>query len=224
MRAYAIVVAISVVGLVLPATAMAQDERPPQPPATPDPNFAGTFNGAEFDGQPMLKKKCVLDTPDRYEKKFYEVEGWDPASDYERYPGSCVRMRFAYGPIPVKPGQNDVLVGPVTIEKPLQDGYITRFKPNLDAHDGSVPPVHEVHLHHGTWLALTNEYGTARSSPPARRRRSRRSPRATACRSSRPTSGSCSTWSTRPCSSRWRSTSPTRSTSCRPELAGGRRT
>jgi plastocyanin len=52
-----------------------------------------------------------------------------------------------------------VLVGPITIEKPFQDGFVTRFKPNLTRVDGTVPPVHEVHLHHGTWLALTNEYG-----------------------------------------------------------------
>ena len=159
MRAYAIVGAILIAGLGLPAGAAAQDVRPEQPPALPDPNFAGTFNGSQFDGQPMLKKKCVYDAGDPVEKESYEVEGWGPATGYERYPGSCVRMRFAYGPLVVKPGQNDVLLGPVTIEKPLQDGYITRFKPNLTRVDGTVPPVHEVHLHHGTWLALTNSYG-----------------------------------------------------------------
>jgi hypothetical protein len=119
VRLYAFVVAISIAALALPAGAGAQRE---QPPATPDPNFAGTFNGSEFDGQPMLKKKCVDDSGDAVESKAYQVEGWDPATQYERYPGSCVRMRFAYGPLVVKPGQNDVLIGPVTIEKPLQDG------------------------------------------------------------------------------------------------------
>lgn len=160
MRAYAFVVAVLIAVVVVPASALAQDSRPEQPPATPDPNFAGTFNGSEFDGQPLLKKKCVYDAGDEIERQAYEVEGWDPAKQYERYPGSCVRMRFAYGPLVVKPGQNDVLIGPVTIEKPLQDGFITRFKPNLTRVDGVVPPVHEVHLHHGTWLALTNEYGS----------------------------------------------------------------
>ncbi len=42
MRAFAFAVAISIVGLAVPAGAMAQKD---QPPATPDPNFAGTFNG-----------------------------------------------------------------------------------------------------------------------------------------------------------------------------------
>ena len=81
--------------------------------------------------------------------------------------------------------------------------------------DGTVPPVEQVHLHHGTWLSLPATTAAGRSSPPARRRRSRRSRAATACRSRRPTSGCCSTWSTRRCSSRWRSTSPTTSTSSR---------
>ena len=68
-------------------------------------------------------------------------------------------MRFSYGPIAVKPGQNDVLINPVTIEKPMVDGYITRFRPNLVRVDGTVPPVEQVHLHHGTWLSYP-EYGS----------------------------------------------------------------
>ena len=150
MRISAIVVAILIAVVAVPSAALAQDERPPNPPALPDPNFAAT----------VVPKPCAFDSKDPVERKAYEGEGWDPAQDYARYPGSCQRMRFSYGPIAVKPGQNDVLVGPVTIEKPLQDGYITRFKPDLTRVDGSVPPVHEVHLHHGTWLALTNEYGS----------------------------------------------------------------
>ena len=160
MRAYAIIAATLVAVFAVPTFAVAQDVRPEQPPATPDPNFAGTFNGSQFDGVPQLKKKCVYDAGDAYEKKSYEVEGWGPETGYERYPGSCVRMRFTYGPLIVKPGQMDVLIGPITIEKPVQDGYITRFKPNMTHTDGSVPPVHEMHLHHATWLALTNSYGS----------------------------------------------------------------
>jgi hypothetical protein len=160
VRVFAIVATIFVAVFAVPAGAMAQDVRPEQPPATPDPNFAGTFNGEQFDGQPALKKKCVYDANDAIEKQNYETEGWDASTNYERYPGSCVRMRFTYGPLIVKPGQMDVLIGPITIEKPVQDGYITRFKPNLTRADGSVPPVHEMHLHHATWLAATNNYGS----------------------------------------------------------------
>jgi hypothetical protein len=159
VRVFAIVGAVVVASFAVPSLALAQDVRPEQPPATPDPNFAGTFNGSEFDGQPMLKKKCINDSHDAIESKAYEQEGWE-GPDQERYPGSCVRMRFAYGPLVVKPGQMDVLIGPITIEKPVQDGYITRFKPNLTFADGTVPPVHEMHLHHATWLAATNNYGS----------------------------------------------------------------
>ena len=119
-----------------------------QPAPTPEPNAAVT----------IAPRPCALETDDAYEKKMYELEGWE-APAYERYPGKCQRMRFAYGPIHVKPGQNDVLIEPVKIEKPMQDGYVTRFKPNLVMPDGSVPPVEQVHLHHGTWLSQP-EYGS----------------------------------------------------------------
>ena len=114
----------------------------------PDPNFAVD----------IAPRPCTLDSDDPYQKRFYEVEGWK-APEYERYPGACQRMRFSYGPIVVKPGQNDVLIGPITIEKPVRDGYITRFKPNLVRADGTTPPVEQVHLHHGTWLSL-QDYGS----------------------------------------------------------------
>jgi hypothetical protein len=108
-----------------------------------EPNFAADVTAP---------RPCALDTRDTVERDFYKAEGWG-GPDYERYPGHCRRLRFAYGPIVVKPGQNDVLVGPVTIEKPSRPGYITRFKPNLVRADGTVPPVEQVHLHHGTWLS-----------------------------------------------------------------------
>jgi hypothetical protein len=122
----------------LPSNALAGGPHPP----LPDPNFAGT----------VLPRPCALDTRDRYQADIASREGWQ-APEYDRYPGSCQRLRFAYGPIVVKPGQNDVLIGPVTIEKPVQDGYITRFKPDLVLPDGTVPPVEQIHLHHGTWLS-----------------------------------------------------------------------
>ena len=59
----------------------------------------------------------------------------------------------------------------------MQDGYITRFEPDLVRADGTVPPIEQIHLHHGTWLSLPTPTAAARSSPPARRRRSPRSPR-----------------------------------------------
>jgi plastocyanin len=112
-------------------------------PPHPDPNFLTQ----------VTDSPCKLDTTDPIEKQSYEQEGFGAATDYTRYPGNCRRIHFAYGPIVVKPGQNDVLINPITIDKPGEDGYITRFKPNLVDQDGKVPPVEQVHLHHGTWLS-----------------------------------------------------------------------
>jgi plastocyanin len=133
--------------LVLGAGALVPGTAAPQRAPTPEPNFAVN----------LLPRPCAYEGGDPYEARFYELEGWK-GPDYERYPGACQRLRFAYGPIHVKPGQNDVLISPITVEKPDQDGYITRFKPNLVRSDGTVPPVEQLHLHHGTWLAEPN-YG-----------------------------------------------------------------
>jgi hypothetical protein len=103
-------------------------------------------------------RPCKFEGGDPWEKRYYRIEGWK-APDYERYPGACERLRFSYGPIVIKPGQNDVLVEPVRIEKPLRDGYITRFQPNLVDINGEVPPTENVHLHHGTWLSVPS-YGS----------------------------------------------------------------
>jgi plastocyanin len=139
----------ALVGVIVGAAAIAPwtaEAQRPEP--TPEPNFAVT----------VLPRPCAYEGGDEYERKMYELEGWQ-APAYERYPGACQRLRFAYGPIHVKPGQNDVLIEPVTIEKPMQDGYVTRFKPNLVLPDGTVPPVEQVHLHHGTWISQP-DYGS----------------------------------------------------------------
>jgi len=113
-----------------------------------DPNLAATSES----------RPCAYEGNDPYEKRIYRWEGWK-GPDYVRYPGACERLHFAYGPIVVKPGQNDVLVGAVAIEKPTEDGYITRFRPDLVEADGTVPSISEVHLHHGTWLSYP-DYGS----------------------------------------------------------------
>jgi hypothetical protein len=132
--------------LLVPTSASAQRiDRAPTPELNP--------TGIEIAPRP-----CAYEGDDPYEKTFYKTEGWKKP-DYVRYPGACQRMRFSFGPILVKPGQNDVLINPVTIEKPATDGYITRFRPNLVRADGTVPPVEQVHLHHGTWLSYP-DYGS----------------------------------------------------------------
>ena len=70
-------------------------------------------------------------------------------------------LHFKYGPIAIAPGQNLILAGPVTIEKPAYDGYMTSFKPNLVRADGSVPPIEQIHLHHAVWLNLSRPDATS---------------------------------------------------------------
>jgi len=134
--------------LLVPGTAITAQAAPPRSPLPPE------VNGA-ID---LAPRPCALESNDRYERRFYRNEGWK-GPDFERYPGACQRLRFSFGPIHVKPGQNDVLVEPVKIEKPMREGYITRFAPNLVDVNGDVPPTEEVHLHHGTWLSVPT-YGS----------------------------------------------------------------
>jgi plastocyanin len=76
--------------------------------------------------------------------------------------GSDVQhLHYKYGPIHVAPGQNLILLGPVTIEKPAYDGYVTRFKPDLVRADGTVPPVDQIHLHHGVFLNTSRTDATS---------------------------------------------------------------
>jgi len=87
-----------------------------------------------------------------------------PTNTYELrlwldYGSDCRRLHFAFGPILAKPGQNDALIQPVTIEKPAYAGYIVRFKPDLVGADGKPPDISKVHLHHATWLNGYPQYG-----------------------------------------------------------------
>ncbi len=104
-------------------------------------------------------RPCAFEGNDRYEKRMYKLEGWD-GPRYERYPGLCERLKFAYGPLLIKPGQNDVLLEPITIQSPRRNGYMTRFKPDLVLPDGTIPPVEELMFHHGTWLSVPTYGGT----------------------------------------------------------------
>src|SRR3954471_20761997 len=66
-----------------------------------------------------------------------------------------VRYSYRYGPLVAAPGQNLVLAGPVTIERPPGEGYVTRVKPDLIAEDGKPPPVEQVHMHHAVFVNLS---------------------------------------------------------------------
>jgi plastocyanin len=78
---------------------------------------------------------------------------------WKTYGDKCKRLHFAFGPILAKPGQNDVLIQPVTIEKPAYPGYIVRFRPDLVDVTGKPPLINELHLHHATWLNGYPQYG-----------------------------------------------------------------
>lgn len=61
------------------------------------------------------------------------------------------KLHYEFGPIAIAPGQNTIEFEPNRL-KPDVPGYITRFEPNLIRRNGTVPPVDEIHLHHGVWL------------------------------------------------------------------------
>ncbi|MCA1726707.1 MAG: hypothetical protein LC722_03335 [Actinobacteria bacterium] len=51
------------------------------------------------------------------------------------------------------------MIEPVTIQKPLYDGFMVRFKPDFVLADGTVPPIENLHLHHAVWSSFTGNYG-----------------------------------------------------------------
>jgi hypothetical protein len=127
---------------------------------------AGNVQMPPYDGDPnafgqVFESPCQYTGSDTYTQGLYGKEGFGANTNYVRYPGHCTRIHLRLGPLVVKPGQNDVLIQPLPIEKPAQDGYITMFQPNLVDQNGNVPPVDQIHLHHATWLNLTNNYGNS---------------------------------------------------------------
>ncbi len=66
------------------------------------------------------------------------------------------RIKYKIGPFNIIPGQNDIGYE-VIREKPQEDGYITRIRPDLTYVDGRVPGVDVIHLHHGVWLNLSRQ-------------------------------------------------------------------
>ena len=75
------------------------------------------------------------------------------------------RYSYKYGPLVAAPGQNLILAGPVTVEKPPGDGYMTQLKPNLIGEDGTTPPVEQVHMHHATLFDLSQRDTTDPVAP-----------------------------------------------------------
>src|SRR5215208_4783659 len=70
-------------------------------------------------------------------------------------PGGAERLEYRYGPLEAAPGHNLILVGPVTVEQPREQGFITRIEPGVLRPDGKVPPVEQVHMHHAVMLNMS---------------------------------------------------------------------
>jgi plastocyanin len=81
-------------------------------------------------------------------------------------PKGVQHLHFRFGPLHIRPGSNLILAGTAKpTEKPSEDGYITRLKPNLVTTKGVVPPTYKLHLHHGVWLNLGAQDATAPNLP-----------------------------------------------------------
>ena len=62
------------------------------------------------------------------------------------------RLHYEFGPIRITPGQNTIEFQGNDL-KPDVPGHITRFKPDLEYADGTIPRVDVIHLHHGVWVS-----------------------------------------------------------------------
>ncbi|MDP9135979.1 MAG: hypothetical protein M3N56_14265 [Actinomycetota bacterium] len=61
-------------------------------------------------------------------------------------------LKFRYGPVTIKPGQNTISIDGDGVPKPKVPGWIVGFRPNLKRTNGSIPRVDVLHLHHAVWL------------------------------------------------------------------------
>lgn len=93
-----------------------------------------------------------------------EADSGDPMNLDPIAPGAT-RIRFAYGPIEITPGQNNIAFSQDAVPKPDDDGWIVRIAPNLRRGDGTVIPSSEVMLHHGVWLNTSRPDATSPRLP-----------------------------------------------------------
>jgi plastocyanin len=61
-------------------------------------------------------------------------------------------LKFKYGPVVIKPGQNTITLDGDSVPKPKRPGWIVGFRPNLERVNGKIPRVDVLHLHHAVWL------------------------------------------------------------------------
>jgi plastocyanin len=65
-------------------------------------------------------------------------------------------LKFRFGPISVRPGQNTIDIVDDHLLPP-GPGYVTSFKPDLTYVNGKVPPVDIIHLHHAVWIVRSTD-------------------------------------------------------------------
>lgn len=75
------------------------------------------------------------------------------------------RLTYRYGPLEAVAGQNLILAGPVTVEKPPAGSLVTRVQATVVDGAGRTPPVEQVHMHHAVMVNLTKPDAGAPSLP-----------------------------------------------------------
>ena len=69
--------------------------------------------------------------------------------------GDPVDLHYVFGPYVIPPGQDS---NRVTVDMPVQGGYIVAVAPDLiAADDGRIPTQQEAHIHHAHWFRVTDD-------------------------------------------------------------------
>ncbi len=85
-----------------------------------------------------------------------------PKSSVTYLDNGVERITYRIGPLNVTPGQNRIAFKPISgLEKPGEDGWITRLKPDLVEEDGTIPLSSKVMFHHGVWLNFSRTDATS---------------------------------------------------------------
>ena len=85
-----------------------------------------------------------------------------PTSSTQYLDNGVQRITYRIGPLTVTPGQNRIAFKPITgEEKPAEDGWLIRLKPDMVEEDGSIPLSSKVMFHHGVWLNFSRRDATS---------------------------------------------------------------
>lgn len=85
-----------------------------------------------------------------------------PHSSVKYLDNGVERITYRIGPLTVTPGQNRISFKPLTgVEKPAEDGWIIRMRPDMVEEDGTIPLSSKVMFHHGVWLNFSRRDATS---------------------------------------------------------------